>query len=93
MNLSPCWGKEVIMSNMNSVNRTELDLKNGTKARSVAAICSVIGFFFAGIVFGPIAVIQANKAEKMGVKAQGWKVLGMFDVAIWVIIIIVKLSS
>lgn len=91
MNLSPCWGKEVIMSNMNSVNRT--DLKNGTKARSVAAICSVIGFFFAGIIFGPIAVIQANKAEKMGVKAKGWKVLGMIDVIAWVIIIIVNLAG
>lgn len=49
---------------------------DGQSKAKTALICGIIGIFFFGIILGPIAIVQAKKAEAMGVKATGGKVLG-----------------
>jgi hypothetical protein len=39
-------------------------------------VLGLIGIFFFGIVFGPLALSQARKAEAFGVNAQNAKVVG-----------------
>lgn len=48
----------------------------GMNHRSTATIYGVIGLFILGILFGPLALIQANKAEALGVKATAGRILG-----------------
>ncbi|WP_193311384.1 hypothetical protein [Georgenia satyanarayanai] len=48
----------------------------GDKAAQTSLIFGVIGLFFAGIVFGPLAIWQAAKAERMNKSATAGKVLG-----------------
>ncbi len=62
----------------------------GMSHRSTATTFGVIGLFVLGIVFGPLALVQANKAEALGVKATAGKVLGWIGVAfaiLWVLFI------
>lgn len=49
------------------------------KASQVSLICGILGLFFLGIILGPIAIVQANKAEKLGKAATAGKVLGWID--------------
>ncbi|WP_298582382.1 hypothetical protein [uncultured Kocuria sp.] len=48
----------------------------GMNHRSNATVLGVIGLFVLGIVLGPLAISQANKAQSMGVPATAGKVLG-----------------
>ncbi|QOT19657.1 hypothetical protein [Paenarthrobacter sp. YJN-5] len=48
----------------------------GKKASDTALIFGIIGLFILGLVFGPLAIINANKAERMGHPATAGKVLG-----------------
>jgi hypothetical protein len=48
----------------------------GQSHASNALVFGVIGIFILGIVFGPLALGQANKAESFGVPATAGKVLG-----------------
>lgn len=50
--------------------------EQGRKHRTTSIVLGVIGLFVLGIVLGPLAVWQAGKAEKLGVKATAGKVLG-----------------
>ena len=59
------------------------------KASQVSLICGILGLFFLGIILGPIAIVQANKAEKLGKAATAGKVLGWIDTIFGVIAIIV----
>jgi hypothetical protein len=64
--------------------------------RSTATIFGVLGIFVLGIVFGPLAIVQASKAEALGVKATAGKVLGWICVgvtALWLIFIVAALAS
>lgn len=66
-----------------------------SKAKS-ALIIGIIGLFVFGIILGPIAIVQANKAESLGTKATGGKVLGWIDLIfglIGIVLIIMNLSS
>jgi hypothetical protein len=52
----------------------------GAAFRSKATTFAVIGIFFFGVIFGPLAIRNANKAEALGVRAPfgricGWIVL------------------
>lgn len=78
--------------NMVQNGPNHIDIHEGEKARKTAAICAVIGLFFAGVVFGPIAIYKAREAEKLGVKASGWQILGWLDLVLWVIFIIARLG-
>lgn len=46
------------------------------KARTTSLVLGIIGLFFLGIVLGPLAIMQANKAERLGERATAGKVLG-----------------
>lgn len=52
---------------------------------------AVVGFFFLGIVFGPLAIMKANKAKRLYGPATFGLVLGWIDIVtsipwIWVIV-------
>lgn len=46
------------------------------KASQLSLVFGIIGLFILGILFGPLALVQANKAEKLGAAATAGKVLG-----------------
>lgn len=48
----------------------------GEKAKTRSLMFGVLGLFVVGIVFGPLAISQASKAEQHGTKATAGKVLG-----------------
>lgn len=48
----------------------------GQKHRTTAVVLGIVGLFVLGIVLGPLALWQAGKAERLGVKATAGKVLG-----------------
>lgn len=57
----------------------------GQSKAKVALICGIVGLFIFGIILGPIAIVQANRAEALGAKATGGKVLGWIDTIFGVI--------
>lgn len=72
------------------------DFMQGTKYKEKALIFGILGFFFLGIVFGPLAIINANKAEAMNHSATIGKVLGWVDVIasiIWIIVAVVFIMA
>jgi hypothetical protein len=48
----------------------------GKKVAETALLFGILGLFVLGFVFGPLAIINANKAERMGFPATAGKVLG-----------------
>lgn len=64
--------------------------RQGVSHRSNATVFGIIGLFVLGIVFGPLAIAQANKAEVFGVRATAGKVLGAISLVftiLWVLFI------
>ncbi|MDQ0707645.1 hypothetical protein QFZ52_000297 [Arthrobacter woluwensis] len=60
----------------------------GVGHRSQATVFGVLGLFVLGIVFGPLAIVQAGRAEALGVTATAGKVLGWIGVGfgvLWVL--------
>lgn len=51
----------------------------GQKHKETSLIFGIIGLFVLGFVFGPLAIINANKAEALGHQATAGKVLGWVD--------------
>lgn len=51
----------------------------GTKYKEKATIFGVVGLFVLGIVFGPLAISNARKAEALHHSATVGKVLGWID--------------
>ncbi len=93
----------VVVSAVNKSRRSDLgsaallqSYAQGMNHRSTATIFGVLGIFVLGIVFGPLAIVQASKAEALGVKATAGKVLGWICVgvtALWLIFIVAALAS
>lgn len=52
----------------------------GLQHKKNAGILAVIGLFFAGPVFGILAIWQASKESSRGVRATGWMILGIIDI-------------
>lgn len=72
------------------------DYMQGMSHRSTSTIFGVIGLFILGIVFGPLALVQANKAEALGVKATAGKVLGWIALGfsiLWLVFIVAGMTS
>jgi hypothetical protein len=65
--------------------------------------CAVIGLFVCGIILGPIAIINANKAKKLIAKnpdkyigegkATAGLVIGIIDLAVWGIVLLIRLVA
>ena len=54
--------------------------RQGLQHKKNAGVLAVIGLFFAGPLFGILALWQASKASSFGVKATGWTVLAVIDI-------------
>ena len=63
----------------NVQQNNSLEHFQGTKFKEKSIIFGVIGFFFLGIVFGPLAISNARKAEALHHSATLGKVLGWVD--------------
>jgi hypothetical protein len=57
----------------------------GRAFKSKATRFAIIGIFFCGVVFGPLAITNANKAEALGARAPFGKVCGWIATVIGVI--------
>ncbi|PSS43740.1 hypothetical protein C6401_11230 [Arthrobacter woluwensis] len=60
----------------------------GVGHRTQSLVSGVIGLFVLGIVLGPVAIVQASRAEALGVTATAGKVLGWIGVGfgvLWVL--------
>ncbi|NKX55794.1 hypothetical protein [Arthrobacter mobilis] len=55
----------------------------------MSLIFGIIGRFFLGVVFGPLVIVQANKAEALKQPATAGKVLGWIGVVFGVVSIII----
>lgn len=66
--------------------------RQGLQHKKNAGILAVIGLFFAGPIFGILALWQASKASSFGVKATGWMVLAVIDILCGVIMAIAVLG-
>jgi|GEM_PF-2487299 len=75
---------------------SQTDYLQGVGHRTRALVSGVIGLFVLGIVFGPVAIVQAGRAEALGVTATAGKVLGWISVGfsiLWVLGVGMGLSS
>lgn len=67
------------------------EFMRGTKFKEKSLIFGIIGFFFLGIVFGPLAIVNAKRAEELHHSATFGKVLGWIDAIFGAIGILVLL--
>lgn len=63
----------------NVQQNNSLEFFHGAKFKEKFVIFGFIGVFFLGIVFGPLAISNANKAEALHHSATLGKVLGWID--------------
>ena len=73
------------------------------KAAQLSLVFGILSLFLIGIVFGPLAIWQAGKAERAGADATAGKVLGWIGtvvgvlglalVVVWVIFMLFLLTS
>jgi uncharacterized Tic20 family protein len=67
---------------------------DGHRAKTLAIVFAILGFFVcAGVIFGALAVWQANKAEAAGVKAKLWFALGVVDIVASALLILSQLAG
>lgn len=57
----------------------------GAKYAQQSLISAIIGFFVLGFILGPVAIILAGRAERLGVPATFGKVLGWIDTILWIL--------
>jgi hypothetical protein len=75
----------------NVQQNNSLEFFHGSKFKEKSVIYGVIGFFFLGIVFGPLAVSNAKKAEALHHSATLGKVLGWIDTlagVVWLLFLV-----
>jgi hypothetical protein len=80
----------------NVQQNNSLEFFYGSKFREKSVIFGVIGFFFLGIVFGPLAISNANKAEALHHSATLGKVLGWIDTiagVVWLLVFVLVVIS
>lgn len=61
------------------------------KHAQMSLIFAIVGIFVLGIVFGPLAIWQANKAENLGAAATAGKVIGWIVTIFSIIAVVVFL--
>lgn len=80
----------------NVQQNNSLEHFQGSKFKEKATIFGVIGFFILGIVFGPLAISNARKAEALHHSATLGKILGWIDTIagiIWLLIFILIMAN
>ncbi|WP_457949855.1 hypothetical protein ACTAQI_04645 [Pseudarthrobacter sp. alpha12b] len=80
----------------NVQQNNSLEHFQGSKFKEKATIFGVIGFFFLGIVFGPLAISNARKAEALHHSATLGKILGWIDTiagVIWLLIVVLIMAN
>jgi hypothetical protein len=80
----------------NVQQNNSVEFFRGSKFKEKSVIFGVIGFFFLGIVFGPLAISNANKAEALHHSATLGKVLGWIDTIVgvgWLLIFLLAAIS
>ena len=75
----------------NVQQNNSLEFFHGSKFKEKSVIFGIIGFFFLGIVFGPLAISNARKAEALHHSATLGKVLGWIDTIAGVLSLLVFL--
>lgn len=75
---SPYYGPTHTMHSQQSMQ--------GQKHAQMSLVFGIVGLFFMGIIFGPLAIIQAKKAEKFNTASTIGKVLGWVT-TIWAILL------
>ncbi len=68
----------------------------GQRAANQATVFGIIGLFIAPFVFGPLALVKARAANRLGVSATTGRVLGWIDIAfcvIGVVVVVVLLAG
>lgn len=63
----------------------------GEKFATTSTIFGIISIFFAGVIFGPLAIVKAAKAEKLGVDATVGKVTGWIGAIMAAVTIVISL--
>lgn len=59
-----------------------LEYAQGQRHKDTSLVLGIIGLFVIGIILGPLAIVKANQAEALGVKATAGKTLGWVDTII-----------
>jgi hypothetical protein len=77
----------------NVQQNNSLEFFHGSKFKEKSVIYGVIGFLFLGIVFGPLAISNANKAEALHHSATLGKVLGWIDTIVGVFWLLIFLFA
>jgi hypothetical protein len=57
----------------------------GKKHMQLSLAFGVIGIFFFPVVFGPLAIVQAGKAERLGEPSNAGRILGWFALGLSVL--------
>jgi len=71
-------------------NQYQMDLR-ANSAATASLVCGIIGLFIAGLILGIIAIVQGNKAKRLGYvggKATAGITLGVIGLAAWAFIVI-----
>jgi uncharacterized Tic20 family protein len=62
--------------------------EEGSKAAQLSLIFGIVGLFVLGLLFGPLAILQAKKAERHNTPATAGKVLGWISTILSVVLIV-----
>lgn len=61
---------------------------DGHEAARLSLIFAVVGIFFAGILFGPLAIWQARRAEQAGTPTTAGKVIGWVVTVLSIVVVV-----
>ena len=63
-----------------------IDAQAGKKHMQLSLAFGIIGIFFLPIVFAPLAIVQAGKAERLGEPSNAGRILGWAAIGYWVLV-------
>ncbi len=72
------------------------DMARGAQLAQTSMILGILSLFVVGIVLGPIAIVKAKQAEKLGGDAKVGKITGWIGAilgAVWIIIFVLYIVA
>lgn len=63
-------------------------ISQGQSHATTALICGILGFFVVGFILGPVAIVQAKKAQQLGADATPGLILGWIVTVIYAAMIL-----